>query len=306
MPDPQRPDAFLTREEIAECLTRSDVKAAAILALNYAIIAAAFALAILWPNPLTFVAAIALIGARQLGLAVLNHDCAHSVFFRNRRANEVIGHWLCGGPLNASLYAYRDYHLKHHRYAGTRDHPDLDMALAYPADKASIKRKLTRDFSGQTGSRDNLRMLRNLKFPRHLPFIAAHVVLITALTLAGAPWAYLLWWAAKLFVHPGVTRLRFMAEHGVARNRLSPDTRENTATTLVSWWERLLIAPNRVNFHVEHHALAGVPLYNLPRFHRLLAERGYFDGFDCLSRGYADVLRRATRKPDANSGLAAA
>lgn len=295
MSNSQRVEAYLTREEIAGCLERSDLRAFGVLAANYLIIAAAFALALLWPNPLTIVIAVIVIGARQLGLAVLNHDCAHSVFFRSRRINEVVGQWLCGGPVNTSLYRYRDYHLQHHRLAGTRDDPDLGIAMAYPASSASIKRKFTRDLSGRTGIRDNWRQIKHLHPRRNAPFLASHAVMLAVLTAVGAPWLYLLWWAAYLFVFPALTRLRFMGEHGIARDRLAADTRDNTCTTLVSWWERLLVAPNRVNYHVEHHLLAGVPLYRLPRFHQLLKERGYFRGFDCLSRGYRDVLRRATR-----------
>jgi fatty acid desaturase len=301
----QRPHDFLSREEIDACLTRSDRKAAAVLAANYAAMAGAFALAIVWPNPLTMIIAVAVLGARQLGLEVLNHDCAHSVLFRRRRVNELVGQWLCGGPMNTSLYRYRDYHLQHHRLAGTRDDPDLAIALAYPAPPDSMRRKFQRDLSGRTGIRDTWRQLRRLRPARNAPLLVSHAVMLSVLTLAGAPWAYLLWWAAYLFVYPALTRLRFMGEHGVARDRLASDPRINTCTTLVSWWERALVAPNRVNFHVEHHLLAGVPLYNLPRFHRLLAGRGYFDGYDCLSQGYRHVLRRATRPVTPDSGLAA-
>ncbi|MFW6093929.1 MAG: fatty acid desaturase family protein [Pseudomonadota bacterium] len=285
---------FLDDDEIARCLKRSDPAAAATVAINYAIIAGAFAGAIVWPNPLTMLAAVVVLGARQLGLEVLNHDCAHGILFRRRRTNEWVGHWLCGGPVNTSLYRYRDYHLAHHRFAGTEDDPDLGIALAYPTPPASIRRKLIRDLSGRTGIRDTWRQLRRMRPRRNTPFLASHTVMISVLTAAGAPWAYGLWWAGYLFVYPMLTRLRFMGEHGVASERLGADPRKNTCTTLVSWWERALVAPNRVNYHVEHHLLPGVPLYNLPRFHALLARRGFFDGFDCLSRGYRDVLRRAT------------
>ena len=305
MPPAERPEAFLSGDEIARCLARSDVKAAAVLCANYAMIAGAFALAIVWPNPLTVLIAVAVLGARQLGLQVLNHDCAHSVFFRRRRVNELVGQWLCGGPVNTSLYRYRDYHLQHHRLAGTRDDPDLGIALAYPAPPDSMRRKFNRDLTGRTGIRDTWGQLHRLRPGRNAPFLATHAAMLTLLSVLGAPWAYLLWWAAYLVVYPALTRLRFMGEHGVARDRLAADPRDNTCTTLVSWWERLLVAPNRVNFHVEHHLLAGVPLYNLPRFHRLLAGRGYFAGRDCLSLGYRDVLRRATRPATPAPGLAA-
>ena len=66
-------------------------------------------------------------------------------------------------------------------------------------------------------------------------------------------------------------------------------------TTRVAWWERLLIAPNYVNYHLEHHLSAAVPCYRLKPLHKLLTEKGFFDGFDCLSHGYVDVVKRAMR-----------
>ncbi len=283
----------LTRDELAALTARSNWRAAGILTLNYLIMAGAFALAIAWPNPLTIIAAIVVLGARQLGLEVLNHDCAHSVFFAKRRVNEVIGNWLCGGPVNTNLYRYRDYHLKHHRFAGTKDDPDLQLALTYPAPKESVIRKFTRDLTGRTGLRDTWRQIRRMRPRRNAPFFVTHIGMLTILTAVGAPWAYLLWWAGYIFIYPAVTRLRFMGEHGVATDRLSSDARENTSTTLLSWWERLLIGPNRVNYHLEHHLLASVPLYRLKSMHELLKARGYYDGFNCLSAGYPDVVRRA-------------
>ena len=58
--------------------------------------------------------------------------------------------------------------------------------------------------------------------------------------------------------------------------KLPPETDEmkNTRTTTARWWERLLIAPNCVNFHLEHHLLPTVPHYNLRRMHRMLRKRG--------------------------------
>ena len=69
----------------------------------------------------------------------------------------------------------------------------------------------------------------------------------------------------------------------------------NTRTTLASWWERLFIAPNRVNYHLEHHLLMTVPHYHLPRMHALLRERGVLDEA-CIERGYWGILRRAASK----------
>lgn len=294
----------LTAEEMKPFMVRSDARAWLMLVLNFAMMAAAFALAALWPNPLSIVACVLILGGRQLGMAIVYHDASHGVFFRTRWLNDLAGHWIAGGLLNTSMYAYRAYHLKHHRFAGTRDDPDLGIALAYPTSKASMKRKIIRDVSGRTGLKSLKGQLQKFGLRRNLPFVIAHTLLFATLWLTGVAWVYLLWWAAYVFVHQLITRLRFMGEHGVAVDRLSPDARENTCTTLVSWWERLLVAPNYVNYHLEHHLSAAVPCYRLPALHRMLAEKGFFDGFHCLSDGYRDVLTRATRTTAAEPAAA--
>jgi fatty acid desaturase len=73
------------------------------------------------------------------------------------------------------------------------------------------------------------------------------------------------------------------------------DPLQNTRTTLASPLERLFVAPNRVNYHLEHHLLMTVPHYKLPEMHRLLCERGALDGANVV-RGYREVLRRAGSK----------
>lgn len=60
-----------------------------------------------------------------------------------------------------------------------------------------------------------------------------------------------------------------------------------------NWLERLVLCPNHVNYHVEHHLLASVPSHRLPAFHKLLLEKGFYRGYeDTLARGYWDVLKR--------------
>ena len=288
---------YLTQEEMAPFLERSDLRAVWVLGCNLVLLAFAFALAVLWPNPLSILIAVLVIAGRQLGFAVIYHDCAHAVMFRTRAVNDFVGEWIAGGLMNNSLARYRAYHLGHHRFAGTEEDPDLPLANAYPATRASLKRKIVRDATGQTGWKDVKGQLRKLRPKRNAPFLVAHAALLTLLALAGVAWVYVLWWVAYLFVYQIITRLRFMGEHGVAIDRLSPDPRENTATTLVSWWERLFVAPNFVNFHLEHHLAAGVPCYHLPEFHRALKAKGFFGEVPCFSYGYSDVLRKAGAAP---------
>ncbi len=283
----------LSGDQIRPFTERSNLRASWMVFLNFATIALAFALPVLWTNPLTVLIALLLLGGRQLGLAVVYHDCSHGVFFRTRWLNDFVGHWIAGGLLNTSMYAYRNYHLKHHRFAGTNQDPDIALANTYPTSKESLKRKLLRDVTGLTGLKTVVAQLKRVRPVRNAPFIATHVMLLSILWLSGAPWAYALWWVAHIFIYFLILRLRFISEHGVALDRLSTDARENTSTTLLSWWERLLIGPNYVNFHLEHHLSAAVPCYRLASLHRLLKNHDFYTGYDCLSKGYTDVLRKA-------------
>jgi fatty acid desaturase len=118
------------------------------------------------------------------------------------------------------------------------------------------------------------------------------------LCAVGAPLLYLLWVAAWLTTYRLVTRVRSIAEHGMVPDTLDP--LRNTRTTLARWWERLLIAPNRVNFHLEHHLLMTVPHHNLPRLHRLLRERGALRDA-VIAPGYLAVLQQATARAEARA-----
>ena len=296
MSPPLKLSDALSKDELSSLRRKSDFKAAVTLLWTWGLIVAAFAIAIAWTNPFTIILGIVILGGRQLGLGIINHDCAHSAFFKNKAVNEFAGQWLAAVPINSSLAGYRAYHLEHHKHAGTEKDPDLIFVKNYPVSSESLKRKFMRDLTGQTGFRDTKRKLQNLSLKRNKGSVAFHILMLAALTGAGAPWAYLMWWAAEIFVYPAVVRLRQIGQHGTAKDRSSSDPRLNTGTTIAPWWQKILIAPNNVNYHLEHHYLASIPPYNLKRLHGILSKRGFYDGFDCISYGYGDVLRRAVRK----------
>ena len=114
--------------------------------------------------------------------------------------------------------------------------------------------------------------------------------------LIGQPLLYLYWWVAFVFFYPFIVRLRQIAEHGAMPTLASDDVRDTTRTTIARWWERVLFAPNFVNYHCEHHFLPTVPSYNLPEMHRLLRERGFYKGKDAAlvsEGGYVEIARLA-------------
>jgi fatty acid desaturase len=296
--------------ERRELLAINDWRAWVSIAVDWALVGASFALVALAPNPFTVLVAIAVIGGRQLGFAVMMHEAAHRVLLRDRRWNDWVGNWLCAYPIYLDVLPYRNYHLKHHAKTWTADDPDLPLATPFPVTRASLRRKIWRDLTGQTGWKRLKYTLKgdlgmspglgqrsdNPGFRSFRGMVVTNAILLGLLTLCGHPALYLLWIAAWFTTYSLVTRIRSIAEHAMVSD--PTDELGQTRTTIARAWERLLIAPNRVNYHLEHHLLMTVPHYHLPRLHRLLRERGLLDRA-CVTRGYASVLAIASSRPAA-------
>jgi len=320
--DTSKAAAAMLRDVLApderKALLRIDpLRSWGMVASNWLLIFAAMALVAWAPNPLTIVFALFVIGARQLGMGVVMHEAAHRTLFRNRRLNDWVGNWLAAYPIWTETAPYRAYHLIHHSRTGTDQDPDLGLAAPFPITPGSFRRKVWRDLSGRTGWKQaravflrdvgwargrNQRALGfnqgeqpDVGFHKLIPVALTNGALLGVLTLAGHPALYLLWVVAWLTTYRLVTRIRSIAEHGMVPDRL--DGLRNTRTTQASWLERLLVAPNRVNFHLEHHLLMTVPHHNLPALHRLLRARGVLDQ-RCLAPSYLALLRIATAKPE--------
>ncbi len=296
-----------TRAEIVELLQFEDRHSWAAFAVNWGLVFASMALVARWPNPLTIVFALFVIAGRQLGMSILMHEASHRTLFKNRRLNDFMGNWLAAYPVWSDLTPYRPYHLKHHAKNWTKDDPDLDLATPFPVTRASLHRKIWRDLSGQTGwKRFKALLRRDLgmsagKSKRQATsasealrgVIVSNLVLLAILTAFGHPALYLLWFGAWMTTYSLVLRIRAIAEHAMPKDPADP--LYNARTTIASWWERLFLAPNYVNYHLEHHLLMTVPHYKLPVFHRMLRERGLLTEAN-VARGYASVLRLASSK----------
>ena len=295
--------ASLRRDEIDDLLEMRDARSWFSIAFNWGLVLLSFALVARWPHPATVIVALVLIGARQLGFAVLMHEAAHRSLFSDKRLNDRVGNWLCAYPVWSDLDRYRPYHLKHHARTGSEQDPDLGLITPFPITRSSLRRKVWRDLSGQTGLKiaraswaRSFGRARNDALARRaaLGFCVTNAALFGLLSLASHPALYLLWVGAWLTTNQLVTRIRSIAEHALTPD--APEPEGLTRTTLPRWWERLLVAPNCVNYHLEHHLLITVPHYHLARMHRLLRERGLLNNA-CVERGYPGVLRRAASRP---------
>jgi len=286
---------------------------------NWVGVFGAMALVAWAPNAFTIVLALFFIGARQLGMAVVMHEAAHRTLFANRKLNDWVGNWLASYPVWTDPGPYRTYHLKHHAHTGVKGDPDLGLIAPFPITRSSFRRKVFRDLSGKTGLKQAIGVFkrdvgwntgkltqRDLSMSRGerpdvgwhkvAPVALTNGVLLLILTLAGHPALYLLWVAAWLTTYRLVTRIRSIAEHSVTPS--DSDPLNNTRTTHANWLERLFLAPNRVNYHLEHHLLVSVPLHNLPKLHRIMRERGVLD-HACLASGYPEVLKLAVSRAEA-------
>jgi fatty acid desaturase len=289
-----------TPEEWARFSKRSSWLGLVCVAGAWGLIFAAGAMFVAWPNPLTYVLAVMLIGARQLGLAILMHDAAHGALHSNMAVNNWVGEWLCAAPTGTRLTAYRDYHLKHHKYTEQPEDPDLSLSAPFPITRASLFRKIVRDLTGQTFLKQRrMQLFGNLQKgqvvnPTTAHFLIVNAILLAGLSAAGYWWAYFALWIVPMATWlPLVTRLRNIAEHACVNTKDDPF--RHARTTLANVFERLLIAPYWVHFHGEHHVFMHVPCYRLERLHRALMDKGYWSRMQ-IAPGYISVLSEATSK----------
>ncbi len=257
----------------------------------------------LYPYWYVFVIAALLIGTRQFALVILMHDGAHNLINRNSLINDFISQWLCAFPMMTDTYAYRVYHLQHHKHTESSKDPDKSLTDPFPATKWSFFRKITRDVTGIAGLRrylgyfisawgkDEKTFFGHLKhFIKKLKgFFISQIIIFSFFLLADIPLLYfLLWWVPKLTVFSLFYRLRNIAEHACTSGN---SDFSNTRTTLSPWIVRFFIAPLNVNFHLEHHLFMFCPWYNLPLAHSILKTKSFYKDLE-IDKGYLNVFSK--------------
>lgn len=306
---------LLTPEQIRDLTQRSNYQGAWLVCRTWALIAGVIALVIFYPNPVTWFVAIVILGGQQLALAIATHEAAHRSLFKTRWLNTVLADWLCARPVWLDVERYRQHHMRHHRHTGTDLDPDMSLVAPFPGTRAALIRKLFRDVGGLTGLRRIVGLVlmdigvlkytvaaeveRLPKPPRgwlaHLqsgiknfgPVLISNVVLAVLLAATGNLWAYSLWLIAYLSSFSLFLRIRSIAEHAVMPG--GADILRNTRTTRAGWLARQTVAPLNVNYHQEHHLLASVPFFNLPKLHALLQQAAVIE----QPPSYAQVMKKA-------------
>lgn len=297
---------FFTPDEWAPIARKSEIMGYGTVAHAWIVIFAAAGMAMAWP--ITIPLAVMIIGARQLGLAILMHDASHGALHPSLKVNDFLGEYLTPG----GLAQYRTYHLGHHRFAQQAEDPDLGLSAPFPITRQSLWRKIARDLTGQTHFKQRwaslLKRIRNRKpgesvggilwkFVANRPRFFGGAALTIAVTAPfGYWWAwFVLWWLPQATWYPMITRLRNIAEHAcIAKDE--PDPLRHARTTHANLIERAFLAPYWVNYHCDHHMFMHVPCYNLPRLHRRLKAKGVADRM-LTANGYWEVLKLASSRP---------
>jgi fatty acid desaturase len=292
------PAQFFSPDEWRALTTRSRWRGLWLVAHCWGVIGLAMVMGTLWP--VTIPLAVLIIGTRQLGLFILMHDAAHGLLHPDRRINDAVARWFC----SSSLGEYRPYHLQHHRYVQQAEDPDLGLSAPFPISRASLKRKLLRDLSGQTFSKQRIAPLlaasvktsplqrQSQELVRGWRFVIGNALGFAVFAAAGFWWVWLLMWLLPMATWlPLVTRIRNIAEHALV-GRDQADPLRQARTTQANLVERALLAPYWVNFHLEHHLFTQVPCWRLHQAHALLQQRGITARIE-VHPGYLAVLRQA-------------
>lgn len=314
---------YLSNAEIESIMRKSNWRGAWEIAQTWLWITIAFLIVYIWPNPLTVIVSLFILGGKQLACAIILHDCAHDSMFTSRTANRLVGNWFGAYPIFHNVNRYRPYHMQHHMHTGLDNDPDAPLTTGYPTSRISMVRKFLRDFFGPTGLKSNaaviLMQLGVLKYTLNgkaeretwqgktfadkakaalsntAGSIISNLIMFSILWAVASPWLYLLWVGAMLTTNNFSLRVRSMAEHSMVKDRGNPH--KNTRTTYANFVEQMLFAPHHVNYHAEHHLCMGAPSYNLPAMHKLLLARGYFvEG--ALEKNYINIVKLAIIEPE--------
>ena len=300
-----KPLDLLDKRQLSQIREKNDFRNIFALCLDWGLIVFGLSIFYYYPSALTFISAVILIGSRQFALAVLVHDGAHNLLFSNLKVNDFFSQWLCAYPIFQDNRVYRPYHLKHHRFTETKDDPDLALSAPFPITKKSFLRKILRDLTGITGFRRYSQALlsilstggdttyskmKGIWFKIH-GFIITNTLIFMAISIS-FHWSlyFLLWWLPAFTYYSLIIRIRNIAEHCVTSGSTDLD---NTRTTLTNPIVRFMMAPHRVNYHLEHHLFMMCPWYNLPKAHTMMIENGYKNKM-CIENSYRTVLMKAT------------
>ena len=251
--------------------TRNAITVIGAVLQSFGVVIAAAWINTWWSYLLAFV----LMARGHVCLNILAHEAAHRLLFTNRRMNDGVGRWLLAYPTYQAMLAYRRVHFSHHRDEMGPDEPDLGLYAGYPIARESWHRKLRRDATGNSASKNFRGLFNALRRGQTEAkmILGVHIVMLATSIVFMRPLAYVVWILSWSTLWKVSNRLRAIAEHGgMVRSK---DRRLTTHVIHQSWLARYWMVPYNTGWHLAHHVDMGVPWRNLPRLHAELARSGW-------------------------------
>jgi fatty acid desaturase len=248
---------------------------------------------------LLLIVSFPLLLAAQRCSQTLIHDLSHRLFSQNIQRNDLLGNYLIGGWIGASVGAYRKIHVKHHKYNGSSKDPEhisfeiirqrgglLLHCLRYIAGLEAL-RLVNKYYGKVSNSTDNSGLTASTRARTAISHILLCQFLLACIFyfVADAWYLYGLWLYLAVSWNPMLSNLRFLVEH--------PGESGLTVSTSGNFLERLYFAPYNFNYHLEHHLWPNIPPYHLATVHGYLREQGYFERHpEFLGSSYVKSLWR--------------
>jgi fatty acid desaturase len=122
-----------------------------------------------------------------------------------------------------------------------------------------------------------------------------YALFIAAMAYAGVLRGFLLYWIVPFCTtHLAFQYIRLICEHSAIRTE--DPAYAATRTTLARLWERWLIVPRNIHYHIEHHWYPSVPFYNLPKLHKVLMEQPRFRKHAVVTHSIVASLKQCVDK----------
>jgi fatty acid desaturase len=275
----------------------------------WAVILGMLALAAVYESAWAFALTFAVIGSRQLALSHLVHDACHNNVSRNKARNDWISDIFFAAPTLITTMSYRRQHLPHHSYLGDWER-DTDrrawynirgMRFVYRSLWAllgieAVSTILAYSKVGALSSSPGEQRWR-----RPILVLGTQGLIFAYCFWLGMPLGYFTLWILPLFtVMMYLLTLRVIAEHQTEAYALADEQafRRTVDEPLIRTLQpgllgRFWLGSMNFFYHHEHHLLPGVPYTCLPKLHRALRERGYYNTYsEALGDGYWRTLTR--------------
>ena len=289
----------LTLPELRHLRRVSGLRGAGLVLHAWAVIIGAMELYVAWPSALTLVLTIALIGGRQLGLAVLMHEAAHWHAPPRPALNDWAGAWLCAYPVRSDIRIYRALSPE-----ASRD----DVDGGGPRPRRSRRRfrsrsrasggSVWRDLNGRTACGASGRSCASTASGRTSRGARSRGAARCSQCRPPRPSprsairrCTFLWVRARLTTYSLAMRIRAIAEHAMVPE--PSDDFRNTRTMLATWWERLLHRPEPRELSPRASPARLRPVLEAPRGACAARRQGYRPRME-VAPSYAAVIRRVT------------